>query len=130
MTASRLEADGFSTRRVVRLATALVVFGALLEMVFARSLASAASLTLSGAVAIINFHWLEVVLVRVVQAGKPHYDRAAVLRIVGRLGLLAGLLTALVMVPQVDPVAVAIGFSTLVVALVVEGLRGVRGGGG
>lgn len=130
MAARHSEAAGFSTRRVIRLAAALVVFGALIEVVFARSLASAASLTLSGAVAIINFHWLEVVLVRVIQAGKPRYDRSAVLRIVGRLGLLAGLLTALVMVPRIDPVAVALGFTTLVVALVVEGLRGVRGGGG
>ena len=130
MTAPSVDSNGFSTRRVVRLATMLVVFGTVCEVVVARSLVSAASLTLSGAVAIINFHWLEVVLDRVIQPGSPRYDRSSILRIVGRLVLLALVLAALVLVPQIDPVAVALGFSTLVVALVVEGLRGVRVGGG
>ena len=90
----------------------------------------ALSLTAAGLVAMINFRWLEVIVDRVVQPGKPRFDRWTVLRILGRLTLLAGILAALVMVPRVDAVAVAFGFSTLVVALVVEGLRQARFGGG
>jgi hypothetical protein len=53
-----------------------------------------------------------------------------VLRVLGRLFLLACVLAALLFVPRIDPVAVMLGFSALVVALVVEGLRGDRVGGG
>ena len=87
-------------------------------------------LTAAGTVAIINFRWLEVVLERVIQPGKPSYDRSAILRIIARLALLACVLAALVWVPHIDPVAVTLGFSALVVALVVEGVRGGRVGGG
>ncbi len=95
-----------------------------------RSLAGAASLTVAGAVAIINVRWLEVVLQRVVQPDQPHFDRASVFRIFGRMALLGALFAALVWVPGVDPVAVAVGFSAPVAALVVEGLRWGRRGGG
>lgn len=88
------------------------------------------SLTAAGLVAMINFRWLEVIVHRLVQPGKPRLDRWTVLRIFGRLSLLAGIFTALLVVPRVDPVAVAVGFSTLVVALVIEGLRQPRVGGG
>ena len=80
--------------------------------------------------AIINFRWLELVVERVVQPGKPRYDLSSILRITGRFGLLACVLAALVWVPQIDPVAVALGFSAPVVALVVEGVRRGRDGGG
>jgi len=81
-------------------------------------------------VAMINFRWLEVIVHRVVQPGKPRLDRWTVLRILGRLILLSGMLAALLLVPRIDAVAVALGFTTLVVALVIEGLRHARVGGG
>ena len=87
-------------------------------------------MTAAGTVAIINFRWLEVIVDRVVQPGKPTYDHSSILQITARLALLACVLAALVWVPQIDPVAVALGFSALVVALVVEGVRGSRVGGG
>ena len=40
------------------------------------------------------------------------------------------LFAALLWVPRVDPVAVALGFSALVVALIIEGIRWGRHGGG
>jgi len=124
------ESDGFSPRRVVRLAVVLVVVGAAAELLLRRSLAGALSLTAAGVVAIINFRWLEVILRQVVQPGQPRFDSWSVLRILGRLALLAGIFAALLWAPRIDAVAVALGFSALVVALVVEGLRraGVRGG--
>ena len=88
------------------------------------------SLTAAGVVAIINFRWLEVIVHRVLQPGKAQLDRWTLLRIVGRLFLLAVILVALMMVPRVDPVAVTLGFSALVVALIIEGLRGDRVEGG
>jgi len=90
----------------------------------------AVSLTAAGLVAMINFRWLEVIVHRVVQPGTSRFDRWTVLRILGRMALLVGLFAALLAVPRVDPVAVAVGFSTLVAALIIEGLRQVRVGGG
>jgi hypothetical protein len=107
----------------------LVIVGAAAELILRKSLPGAASLTGAGAVAIINFRWLEAVLQRVAQPEKPQYDRAAVLRIVGRLALFAGMFAALLWVPQVEPVAVVLGISALVVALVFEGIRGGMVGG-
>jgi hypothetical protein len=108
----------------------LVVLGAVIELVLFRTWIGALSLTAAGVVAIINFRWLEVIVHRVLQPGKAQLDRWTLLRIVGRLFLLAVILVALMMVPRVDPVAVTLGFSALVVALIIEGLRGDRVEGG
>lgn len=120
----------FSSGRVARTAGVLVIAGAAVELVVLRSPAGALSLTLAGAVAIINFRWLEALLDGVLRPGKPRFDRRSALRFVGRMSLLAGVFTLLLLVPQVDAVAVAIGFSALVAALIIEGLRGARVGGG
>ena len=87
-------------------------------------------MTAAGTVAIINFRWLEVVVQRVVQPGRPSFTVSSILRIIGRFALLGVVLAALVWVPQIDPVAVALGFTALVVALIIEGVRGGRVGGG
>ena len=128
----RTTPDGreFSLRRVVRNTAWLVVLGAVIELVLFRTWIGALSLTAAGVVAIINFRWLEVIVHRVLQPGKAQLDRWTLLRIVGRLFLLAVILVALMMVPRVDPVAVTLGFSALVVALIIEGLRGGRVEGG
>ena len=129
---NRTTPDGreYSLRRVVRNTAWLVVLGAVIELVLFRTWIGALSLTAAGVVAIINFRWLEVIVHRVLQPGKAQLDRWTVLRIIGRLFLLACVLVALMMLPRVDPVAVTLGFSALVVALVVEGLRGDRVEGG
>jgi hypothetical protein len=124
------EGDQFSSRRVLRLTAVLVVFGATIELVLFRTWIGALSLTAAGLVAMINFRWLEVIVNRTVQPGKSRVDRWTVLRVFSRLTLLAGVFAALLMVPQVDPVAVTLGFSALVVAIVIEGLRQARIGGG
>jgi hypothetical protein len=130
MTRATADGDDFSTRRVVNITAALVVFGAVVELVLFRTWMGALSLTAAGLVAMINFRWLEVIVHRVVQPGKPRFDRWTVLRILGRLILLSGILAALLLVPRIDGIAVALGFTTLVVALVIEGLRHARVGGG
>ena len=130
MTRAMPDGDDFSTRRVVIITAALVVLGAVAELVLFRTWMGALSLTAAGLVAMINFRWLEVIVHRVVQPGKPRFDRWTVLRILGRLILLSGMLAALTLVPRIDGVAVALGFTTLVVALVIEGLRHARVGGG
>jgi hypothetical protein len=120
----------FSGRRITVVAGALVMVGAMVELVAFRSIAGAASLTGAGGVAIINFRWLEAVIQRAVQAGSPKFDRKAVLLISGRMLLFAGMMAALLWVPHIDPVALALGFSALVVALLIEGFRWARVGGG
>jgi hypothetical protein len=122
--------DGFSIRRIFFVTTGLVFLGVLCELLFNRSLAGALSLTAAGLVAIINFCWLEEILQHVVQAGEPRFDGRSVLRIFGRMLLLGGLMAALLLVPRIDPVAVALGFTAFVVALIVEGFRWARDGGG
>ena len=108
----------------------LVILGAAAELVIFRSMSGVLSLTAAGTVAIINFRWLEVIVHRVVQPGRPSYDLSSILRIIGRFALLGVMLAALVWVPQIDPVAVVLGFSAPVAALVVEGVRRGRVGGG
>ena len=128
---TRTPEDGeFSTERVVRITAALVVLGAVVELVLFRTWMGAFCLTAAGLVAIINFRWLEVIVHRVVQPGKPRLDRWTVLRFLGRLILLAIIFAAFLVIPRIDAVAVAFGFSALVVAIIIEGLRHARVGGG
>jgi hypothetical protein len=115
---------------VLWITAGLVVLGAAIELVLFRTWKGALSLTAAGLVAMINFRWLEVIVDRVVRPGKSQIDRWTVARIFGRLTLLAGVFAALMMVPQFDPVAVTFGFSALVVAILIEGLRQARVGGG
>jgi hypothetical protein len=125
-----LEQEGFSARRVARTALALLAIATIGALILRKSFPAAASLTVAGGVAIINFRSLEGLLQRVLQPGRPRFDRRSLLTIAGRFALLAGGFAALLLVPGVDFVAVAVGFSTLVVALVIEGLRwGAVGGG-
>ena len=129
---SRTPREGreFSPRRVLWITGSLVVLGAVIELVLFRTWIGALSLTAAGVVAIINFRWLEVIVHRVVQPEKPRLDRWTVLRFFGRLMLLAFVFAAFLVIPRIDAVAVAFGFSTLVIAIVIEGLRQVRVGGG
>ena len=122
--------DEFSIRRVTLLTVGLLAAGAVFELGFRRSWEGALSLTAAGLVAIINFRWLGAILQRVVQAGEPRFDGRSVLRMSGRMLLLGGLMAALLLVPDIDAVAVALGVTAFVVALLVEGFRWARVGGG
>ena len=130
MTQTTREHEDFSTRRVIRITAFLVFLGAVAELVLFRTWMGALSLTAAGLVAMINFRWLEVIVHRVVQPGKLRLDHWTFLRFLGRLTLLAIIFAAFLVIPRIDSVAVAFGFSTLVVAIVIEGLRQARVGGG
>lgn len=119
----------FSTARVMRLAGVLVLIGTAIELVVSRSMWPALSLSFSGAAAIINFHWLEVLVGRVAQPGAPEFGGAGVFRIVLRMALLGCVLVGLLIVPEADPVAIALGFSTVVVAIFAEAFRWALKGG-
>jgi len=116
--------------RVSKTATCLTIVSAIAWGFSRHSWISAISLTTAGAVAIINFRWLEVVVSRVVQGDTPRFDRRSIVGIVGRMALFAGVMAALLWVPRIDFVGVALGFSALVGALVIEGIRQGRVGGG
>jgi len=119
----------FSSGRVKRDTAILIVGGAALELFLGRSVWGATSLSFSGVVAIINFHWLEALVARVVQPGKPQYGGATLIRALLPMSLLGGVLAALVWLPKVDARAVLLGFSTLVVALFAEAFRWALKGG-
>jgi len=122
--------DGFSLAKVIRLAWIFVFSGAVSELVIFRSISGALCLTAAGTVAIINFRWLEMVIERVAQPGNPRYDLSSIFRIIGRFALLACVLAAIAWLPHIDPVAIILGFSAPVAALIVEGVRRSRVGGG
>ena len=123
-------AGGFSPRRVARTAIVVTAVGAVAWGLYRSSWMSALSLTAAGAVAIINFRWLELVLARVVHPGAPQFDRGSAARIFGRLALFGVVVAGLFWVPGVDFVGVALGFSALVGAVVFEALRPEHRGGG
>ena len=120
----------FSLKMVVRLAWIFVFVGALSELVIFLSISGALCLTAAGSVAIINFRWLEMVIERVVQPGKPSFDLSSIFHIIGRFALLAFVLAAVAWLPHIDPVAIVLGFSAPVAALIIEGVRQSRVGGG
>ena len=124
------DGSGFSLGNVNRLAWIFVFSGAILELVIFRSISGALCLTAAGTVAIINFRWLEMVVENVVQPDRPSYDFWSIIRIIGRFVLLAGVLAAVAWMPHIDPVAIVLGFSAPVAALIVEGVRRSRSGGG
>ncbi len=124
-----VERDRLFGWRVVRTTWLLLTIGAIGELILRKSLSGAVSLTAAGGVAIINFRWLEAVLSRVLQPGQPQFDGRSVLTIAARLALLGALFAVLFLVPSVDFVAVTLGFSALVIALIIEGLRWGRVGG-
>lgn len=115
--------EHFSPARILVLTAGLSVLGGLAWGLHRHSLASGLSLTGTGALAMINFRWLELILSKVLQGSTPSLSTGAVLRFVGRMLVLAFLLAALVWIPSVDGVGVALGYSTLVVSLIVEALR-------
>ena len=120
----------FSLGNVNRLAWIFVFSGAISELVIFRSISGALCLTAAGTVAIINFRWLEMVVENVVQPDRPSYDFWSIIRIIGRFALLAGVLAAVAWMPHIDPVAIVLGFSAPVAALIFEGVRQSRVGGG
>lgn len=127
---SQADEASFDIGRMVRLGWLLVGAGAAVELLVFRSLWGAISLTAAGGVAIINTRWLEAVLGRVLQPGRPRFDGGSVLRILARMALLGALFAVLVWVPEVDPVAIAVGFTAAIVAVLAEGVRWARSGGG
>ena len=122
--------EDFSSRRVITSTAVLLAIGAVIEIVVLGSIEGALSLTAAGAVAIINFRWLELLLHAVIQPERPRFDGRSALRMIGRMLLLAGIMAAILWVPRIDPVAVALGFSALVIGLLWEGIRWGRVGGG
>ena len=122
--------EAFSGKRVALLAAAISIVGGLAYGLFRHSFSGGLSLTAAGAVAIINFRWLEVVLMRVVQPDVPQFDGGSALRLLGRMALFGVLMAALLWVPDIDAIGVALGFSALVIALVIEAFRWGRVGGG
>ncbi len=85
---------------------------------------SAFALTVTATVGMINGLWLERLLTRVLQPGRPRLTRGAVAALVGRFalwGLLFGLLYLLR--ERIELWAVAVGIGCFLVALAVAGLR-------
>ena len=115
--------EAFSGRRVILLTAVFSLAGGLLWGLYRQSVASGLSLTGTGALAIINFRWLEAILSRVLLAPSPRIDGGVVLRFAGRMLVLMVLLAALFFISSVDGIGVALGYSCLVAAVVIEGLR-------
>lgn len=120
----------FSSRRVALIALVLVLTGGVIELLVLDSPAGAVSLTVAGALAIINFRWLEVALERMLQPGRLQLSRSILLRLGLKMLLLLCGFGVLLAVPHVEPVAVAAGFTAVVVAILAEAVRWAGKGGG
>jgi hypothetical protein len=121
--------EGFSVARVGRVAAwAVGVLAAGLALLGRWE--SAVSLTASGGVAIINLRWLDGVVERVIQPGRPRFERGTMRKLALRMGLLGAVVVAIVLVRSVDAVAVAAGFTVPVAVLLAEGVRSAREGEG
>ncbi len=121
--------EGFSVARVGRVAAwAVGVLAAGLALLGRWE--SAVSLTASGGVAIINLRWLDAVVERLIQPGRPRFERGTMLKLALRMGLLGAVVVAIVLVRSVDAVAVAAGFTVPVAVLLAEGVRSAREGEG
>lgn len=86
---------------------------------------AAVVLTLSYLAAIISGLWLEHVLVRVLQPGRPRLARSLIWQAMGRMGFLAGFLALLfVFRRQVELWAVAAGWTVALAGWFWAGVRG------
>lgn len=117
--------EGFSVARVGKVAAVAVGAMAAACALLGRW-ESALSLTGAGGVAIINLRWLDAVVERLIQPGRPRLERGTILKLVLRMGLLGVVVAAMLLVRRVDPVAVAAGFTVPVAVLLVEGARSAR----
>ena len=110
-------------RGAVALATVLAV-GAGAIVTWLGKPWSALALTVTTAVGMINGLWLEALLTRLLQPGRPRVTRGAVAVLVGRFalwGLLFGFLYLLR--ERIELWAVAVGIGCFLVALAVAGLH-------
>ena len=110
-------------RGAIALAAVLAVGAAAIVTWFGKPW-SAFALTVTTAVGMINGLWLEALLTRLLQPGRPHITRGAIAVLVGRFalwGLLFGLLYLLR--ERIELWAVAVGIGCFLVALAVAGLR-------
>jgi hypothetical protein len=111
-------------RRALALA-AVITVGAAALVTWMGKPWSALALTVTTAVGMINGLWLEGLLIRLLQPGRPRITRGAVALLVGRFalwGLLFGFLYLLR--ERIELWAVAVGIGCFLVALAVAGLRG------
>jgi ATP synthase I chain len=120
----------FSSRRVAVVSLGLVLAGAVMELLVLDSPAGALSLTVAGALAIINFRWLEVAVERMLQPGRPQSSRPIAVRLGLKLVLLLCGFGVLLAAPHVEPVAVAAGITAVVIAVLAEAVRWSGKGGG
>jgi phosphatidylserine synthase len=82
----------------------------------------ALALTVTAGVAIINGLWLERLLVKVLQPGRPRVSRSAVVLLLVRFGLWGLLFAAVYAVREwIELWAVAVGLGCFLVALAVAG---------
>jgi hypothetical protein len=83
---------------------------------------SALALTVTAGVAIINGLWLERLLYKVLQPGRPRFSRGAVVLLLVRLALWGALFGTLYAVRErIELWAVAVGLGCYLVALAVAG---------
>jgi hypothetical protein len=88
-----------------------------------RSWAVSLGVLLGGAVAILNFHWLWLIL------GKVFFDKLWLygLQVFFKILVLVFVVFLILRYAEVNPIAFVAGSSTLVVGILYEGIRGLAG---
>jgi len=100
-----------------RSAQILVVL--LLASLWFQSWAVSLGLILGGGIALLNFHWLWSILSQYVMAKKKY----SLFQLIGKFFILLLVLFLVIRFARVNPVALVVGISTLVLGMVFEVLR-------
>ena len=107
--------------RAAAVGLALALTAGIVLILFDKPL-TALALTVTAGVAIINGLWLEKLLVKVLQPGRPRVSRGAVVLLLVRFGLWGLLFGAVYAVRErIELWAVAVGLGCYLVALAVAG---------
>jgi len=91
----------------------------LLASLWFQSWAVTLGLILGGGIALLNFHWLWSILSQYVMAKKKY----SLFQLIGKFFILLLVLFLVIRFARVNPVALVVGISTLVLGIVIEVLR-------
>jgi hypothetical protein len=115
------DADALVARLKRNAILSLIAIAILVAAIWREPMAVVGAL-LGGALVMLNFVLLERIATRVLGAAKPAPNPLQILFLAFRVVLMALILYGIFALPRVHPIAVALGLSILVLAVVIESL--------
>lgn len=125
--ADDFDADALVSRLRRNALWSLAVIAILVAVLWRQPMAVVGAV-LGGALMLLNFHFLERLVSRLLGSSDPSPSPAQLGFLAIRLVLMALVLSGIVLLSGISPIPVALGLSILVLAVVVESLAGVFSG--